>query len=207
MSSSLAVRHEEIPVEREPGTETRLSGSASLGDAVPFGGGLCQVGERHTRLSHVGVNSQCGSYGYAQEQIAARWVFFMKINQKTISTNQKLFIGAAALNDQRKGRENYREGNDDNDENEILVGGKSTIETESLDAVITIKYVCIGINFPFVVDSWRRDCCDDLSSSSFVYYDVVGGDDEMTIGTLRVKHEEIEGPSISRAQIVPINDR
>lgn len=71
-SSPVVVRHEEIPVEREPGTETRVSGSASIGDPMLVGSGICQIGERHTGLSHVGVNSQCGSYGYAQEQIAAR---------------------------------------------------------------------------------------------------------------------------------------
>lgn len=38
------------------------------------GRGLCQIGERHTGLPHVGVNSQRGRYGHAEEQVAARWV-------------------------------------------------------------------------------------------------------------------------------------
>jgi len=68
----LALRHEEVPVECESRIATRLSGSPAFGDAVPLLGGVCQVGERHLGVPHLGAHRQCGGHGYAEEQAAAR---------------------------------------------------------------------------------------------------------------------------------------
>lgn len=37
------VRHEEVPIEREPGTEACLSRPKTAGDSMPVRGGVCQV--------------------------------------------------------------------------------------------------------------------------------------------------------------------
>lgn len=65
-------RHEEIPIEREPRAAPRLPGPAAPRDAVPVRRGVRQVGERDSRLSHLGADHQCGRHGHAEEQAAAR---------------------------------------------------------------------------------------------------------------------------------------
>lgn len=66
------LRHEEIPIEREPRAAPRLSGPAAPGDAVPVRRGVRQVRKRNPRLSNLGADHQCGRHGHAQEQTAAR---------------------------------------------------------------------------------------------------------------------------------------
>lgn len=69
-----ALRHEEVPVECKSWTAPCLSRSSALGDAMPIGCGLCQIGEWHFGVPHLGAHCECGSHGYAKEQTAARWV-------------------------------------------------------------------------------------------------------------------------------------
>lgn len=67
-----AIRYEEVPVERESGTQTFLPGSQEAGDAVPECRGVCQVGRRPPRVSHLGTRDQRRRHGHAQVQTATR---------------------------------------------------------------------------------------------------------------------------------------
>lgn len=61
-----AVRHEEVPGEREPRTAESLPGQTSPGVSVSQCYRLRQDGGRAARLSHLGTHHQRRRHGHAQ---------------------------------------------------------------------------------------------------------------------------------------------
>lgn len=66
------VRHEKVPVERESGITSRISGQTSSGMSMFECHCLCKIGTGCTGVSHLGSYNQCSRNGYAQIQITTR---------------------------------------------------------------------------------------------------------------------------------------
>lgn len=67
-----AVRHAEVPVQREPGASESLPGPQAAGVPMSERHRLRQVGTRAAGVPHMGAHHQRGGDGHAQVEAAAR---------------------------------------------------------------------------------------------------------------------------------------